>query len=358
MHFTALLRSCYGVSFNVHHCMSRADLSIEAAVGEACISHGVATNLPSMQQKQLASKYLRPFNGHPSWSRQNLLLLLHPRRCIVPADVITGSTAAPAALLFQAAVDTSQGRLLHQPQLQPPLAANITAIAQSRFGWEGVLDLKLPAGVKLLSLSGPAARGQHLPAAAYSSGTSQMPVTLISPGRGAAAAAAAAAAASKAAAGAEGAAGAAGGDAAAASAAAGGTTAAAGAPGGEGSAGSSAGPMHWSSNAVSVPVLSSSSRFVANLELSREWPVGSSFEVQVVCEWTAVDGRRVRQVRQALSLNCSAIQRWCLASLPSYGGAGGGGGWGDGLPAGCQGGLGVPEPALTAVQPLYIATPQ
>jgi hypothetical protein len=59
--------------------------------------------------------------------------------------------------------------------------------------------------------------------------------------------------------------------------------------------------MHWSSNAVSVLVLSSSSRFVANLELSREWPAGSSFEVQVVCEWTAVDGRRVRQVREVLA---------------------------------------------------------
>jgi hypothetical protein len=54
--------------------------------------------------------------------------------------------------------------------------------------------------------------------------------------------------------------------------------------------------MQWSSNAVSVPVLSSCSRFVAALELSKDWPAGSSFEVQVVCEWTCVDGRRVRHV--------------------------------------------------------------
>lgn len=199
----------------------------------------------------------------------------------IPLDVITGSCAAPAALLLQEAVDATQGRLLHQPLLAPPLAANLVAIAQSRFGWEGVLDIKLPAGVKLLSLSGPLAKGQPLPPAAYSSGSTQMPVTLLSSSPGAAAAAASGGSTS-ATAGTPGAAS------PAAAAAVSGPDAAA--------AGSSAGPMHWSGNAVSVPVLSSSTRFVASLELARDWPAGSSFEVQVVCEWTAVDGRRVRQV--------------------------------------------------------------
>jgi hypothetical protein len=188
-------------------------------------------------------------------------------------------------------VDASQGRLLLQPQLQPPLASNIAAIAQSRFGWEGVLDVQLPAGVKLLSLTGPVAHKQPLPQVAYISGTTQLPVTLLTP-RGSKAAAAV---------GADGATG----DVSAAAAGAGSSASQkpgavppgpdAGGMGLIGSS-SSAGPMQWSSNAVSVPVLSSSSRFVAALELSKDWPLGSSFEVQVVCEWTSVDGRRVRHV--------------------------------------------------------------
>lgn len=201
------------------------------------------------------------------------------------ADVITGSTAAPAALLFQEAVDASQGRLLHQPRLQPPLATNITAIAQSRFGWEGALDIKVPAGVKLLGITGPSAANQRLPPAAYASGTTQMPVTLlIAPGAAAAASQTAAAAADAAASGSTPAVPGAGSTPPSSPAAA------AAVPGPD------AGPMQWSSNAVSVPVLSSSTRFVAAFELARDWPTGSSFDVQVVCEWTAVDGRRVRQV--------------------------------------------------------------
>lgn len=210
--------------------------------------------------------------------------------CCCCADVITGSSAAPAAILLQEAVDATQGRLLHQPQLAPPLAANLVAIAQSRFGWEGVLDVKLPAGVKLLSLSGPVAKGQPLPPAAYSSGGIQMPVTLLaSPGAAAVAAGKAAAEA-----------GAGSGTSAAPSPPAAAAAAAVTAPDATAvslaTAGSSAGPMQWSGNAVSVPVLSTSTRFVAALELARDWPAGSSFEVQVVCEWTAVDGRRIRQV--------------------------------------------------------------
>lgn len=211
------------------------------------------------------------------------------------SDVITGSTAAPAALLCQEAVDASQGRLLHQPQLQPPLAANIAAIAQSRFGWEGVLDVKLPAGVKLLSISGPVAKNQPLPQAAYASGSTQMPVTLLlPPGVAAAAAAVSKAAADSAASGAPAAGSNSASPAAAAAAVPGPDAAVVNLPGG-GSSGN-AGPMQWSADAVSVPVLSTCMRFVAALELSRDWPAGSSFEVQVVCEWTAVDGRRVRQV--------------------------------------------------------------
>eukprot|EP00775_Hariotina_reticulata_P012623 gene12623-12753_t len=57
-----------------------------------------------------------------------------------------GSLAAPAALLLQEAVSVSHGRLLHQPQLAPPLASNIVALAQSRFGWEGVVDVRVPPG--------------------------------------------------------------------------------------------------------------------------------------------------------------------------------------------------------------------
>jgi hypothetical protein len=55
--------------------------------------------------------------------------------------------------------------------------------------------------------------------------------------------------------------------------------------------------MAWSPAASAVPVVSSGSRFVAVLELTQDWQPGDSFEVQVVCEWTAADGRRVRQVR-------------------------------------------------------------
>lgn len=227
------------------------------------------------------------------------------------ADVITGSSAAPAALLLQEAVDATQGRLLHQPQLAPPLAANLVAIAQSRFGWEGVLDVKLPAGLKLLSLSGPLAKGQPLPPAAYSSGGTQMPVMLLaSPGAAAAAAGKAAADA-----GAGSSASAAAGTASAPSPAA--AAAAVTVPDATAvslaAAGSSAGPLHWSGNAVSVPVMSTSTRFVAALELARDWPAGSSFEVQVVCEWTAVDGRRIRQVgrtpgsRVPMRLTCRCL---------------------------------------------------
>jgi hypothetical protein len=59
------------------------------------------------------------------------------------------------------------------------------------------------------------------------------------------------------------------------------------------------GPITWSPAASGVPVVSSGSRFVAVLELTQDWQPGDSFEVQVVCEWTAVDGRRVRQVRNS-----------------------------------------------------------
>lgn len=187
----------------------------------------------------------------------------------------------------------SQGRLLYQPQLRPPLAANIAAVAHSRFGWEGVLDLKLPAGVKLLGLSGPVAHNQRLPPAAYASGSSQLPVTLLTQPR-------AAAAVSKAVA-----------DAGSVEAAAGGQVSEVASPGSSGSS-SSAGPVQWGPHAVFVPVLSTSTRFVATLELSRDWPAGSSFEVQVVCEWTAVDGRRVRQV------GGGACVLWCAASSPQH----------------------------------------
>jgi hypothetical protein len=50
-----------------------------------------------------------------------------------------------------------------------------------------------------------------------------------------------------------------------------------------------------------VPVVSSGSRFVAVLELTQDWQPGDGFEVQVVCEWTAVDGRRVRQVSSVVA---------------------------------------------------------
>jgi hypothetical protein len=58
---------------------------------------------------------------------------------------------------------------------------------------------------------------------------------------------------------------------------------------------------------VSVPVMSSSTRFVAAFELARDWPTGSSFDVQVVCEWTAVDGKRVRQVGKAQAGLAAAV---------------------------------------------------
>jgi hypothetical protein len=33
-----------------------------------------------------------------------------------------------------------------------------------------------------------------------------------------------------------------------------------------------------------------------------DWQPGDGFEVQVVCEWTAVDGRRLRQVSSVAQL--------------------------------------------------------
>lgn len=284
-------------------CQTHLHLHGPSALKDAACAESTPTCLPWPHQAQS-----RPWPGQiqhiPSCKAVTLTeqaltgSLHHMYACDPATDVITGSTSAPAALLFQEAVDVSCGRLLHQPQLQPSLAANIAAIAQSRFGWEGVLDIKLPAGIKLLSLSGPIARSQPLPQAAYASGTTQLPVTLLtSPKAAATAAGAAAAAASKPAAASP--------DAAAAGGQPGGATSP---PPGQIPAGSAAavvnlagssggaGPMQWGPHAVSVPVLSSSTRFVAALELSRDWPAGSSFEVEVVCEWTAVDGRRVRQV--------------------------------------------------------------
>lgn len=193
----------------------------------------------------------------------------------IPVDVITGSIAAPAALLLQDAVSASHGRLLHQPGLKPPLASNIAAMAQSRFGWEGVIDFKVPHGVKVVQVSGPVSPSQNLPKAAYASG-GEVPVLVIGPGRTAAAG---------------------GPEAALTASSSDNTAAAATAAGAAGAAvNMSSGPITWSNAATAVPVVSSGSRFVAVLELSRDWEPGSSFDVQVVCEWTTADGRRVRQV--------------------------------------------------------------
>jgi hypothetical protein len=182
-----------------------------------------------------------------------------------PTDIITGSLLAPAALVLQEVSARSHGQCLHQPGLQPPLAANIAAIAQSRYGHEGVLDVQLPPGVKLLQLSGRFAAKQPLPRAARLSGSAALPVTLLG---------------------------------AMPRAAEGSAEAASGAAGAAGSSSPpGAGPMQWSAAAVAVPVLSSGSRFVAALELAKDWPPGSSFDVGFVCEWTAADGRRLRQVR-------------------------------------------------------------
>lgn len=199
----------------------------------------------------------------------------------IPVDVITGSIAAPAALMLQEAVGVSHGRLLHQPGLRPPLASNIAAAAQSRFGWEGVFDVRVPHGVKVTQITGHVSATQTLPKAAYASG-SEIPVTVVtagtSPGRPSPPS---------------------GGldsvSTAVAPAAATGANSTGGGP--PAAINMSSGPVAWSNAATSVPVLSSGNRFVAVLELSRDWEPGSSFEVQIVCEWTTADGRRVRQVR-------------------------------------------------------------
>jgi hypothetical protein len=215
----------------------------------------------------------------------------------IPIDVISGSLAAPAALLLQEVVTASHGRLLHQPQLAPPLASNIVALAQSRFGWEGIIDIRVPPGVRVGQLSGPVAPSSALPAPAYLSGTTELPVLMVGSPKAATAAAAVKEVAMEGSipTGAAAAADQSSGSATAAQpqqlAAAGDQPAAAAAPG----AGS--GPISWSPAATAVPVVSIGTRFVAVLELSRDWSPGSSFEVQVVCEWTAADGRRTRQVR-------------------------------------------------------------
>lgn len=196
----------------------------------------------------------------------------------IPLDVITGSLASPAAMLLQDAVIASHGRLLHQPGLKPPLASNMVTTAQSRFGWEGVLDVRVPHGVKVVTLSGPVSPNQGLPKAAYLSG-SEVPVTVGGTHRRTASSGGFDGTASP--------------PLAIADAAA---TAAAAAGAATGSL--SSGPIAWSNAASAVPVMSSGSRFVAVLELTQDWQPGSSIEVQVVAEWTSADGKRVRQVKQ------------------------------------------------------------
>eukprot|EP00879_Flechtneria_rotunda_P018336 GHRR01019233.1.p1 GENE.GHRR01019233.1~~GHRR01019233.1.p1 ORF type:complete len:616 (+),score=248.22 GHRR01019233.1:277-2124(+) len=226
----------------------------------------------------------------------------------VPIDVITGSISAPAALLLQEVVTASHGRSIWQPQLQPPLASNIVAVIQSRFGWEGVLDVRVPAGVKVVQVSGPLAPDQPLPQAARLSGKDLQVLLLGSSGwreragtpRGTGDGSAASTGNTRGSLQVDVESAARSADQAAYSsqqqASQQQSTKLPSKQEATAAASVGSGPVAWSSSATVVPVLSTGSRIVAELEFSKDWQAGSSFNVQIVCEWTAVDGQRVRQI--------------------------------------------------------------
>ena len=172
----------------------------------------------------------------------------------VPVDIVSGSLSAPGALLLQGVCSASHGRLLHQPGLAPPLAGNLAAMVGARFGWDGVIDVRAPPGVRVAYLTGPlAVDSEALPTAAHVSGrgSNSLPIWLVGPPDSS---------------------------------------------GDSGGAAGAEGPVAWSSAAAHLPVISAGMRCVAALQLTKDWAPGSSIQLQVIAEWTAADGRRVRQV--------------------------------------------------------------
>jgi hypothetical protein len=222
-------------------------------------------------------------------------------------DAVVGDAGAPALPYLLDASEACGGAVLHQPGLAAPFAANVAALCLRRIGWDAFIDVRTPAGIKLKRMVGPMlVQGP----AGLPESISPVDAQPVVPAQGGDS---------------EDGGGGGGGAAGAEGAGVAGLAAEQpqqqqqpqprsrpGSPAKSRVSRPAVPPTRLSAAAAAAPSIDRGRFYGAALELTSDLAPGVAQEIQVLWEWTAADGRRVRQVRalQGRGRGCGAAVPW------------------------------------------------